>query len=291
MSTMKTFPLRPAAHHGITAHEIRSPLAETTYGLRAENACLLVLQSGRGRVQSGERDMALEAPRFVWLAPGRDGALRLSPGSRGELVTLTKGALARVLPGSAFGDELSQVLAADLSVPLGAQRERVARRLAELREELTESAPGVEIMAGHMLSMLLIQLWRGVKEGRARPDVATGGLVQGFVQLAGLHLREHWEVGDYARALGVSRDRLAGAVRRATGRSPQGWLHEALHREAAELLTNSGLQVAQVGFRLGFSDPAYFNRFFKRMEGVPPSRFRRRVMKRSAPATSYAAWP
>ncbi|MCA0940575.1 helix-turn-helix transcriptional regulator [Yangia mangrovi] len=288
---MKTFPLRPAAHHGITAHEIRSPLAETTYGLRAENACLLVLRSGRGRVLSGERDMGLEAPRFVWLAPGRDGTLKLSPGSRGELVLLTKGALARVLPGSAFGDELSQVLSADLSVPLGDERERVVRRLAELREELAESAPGVEIMAGHMLSMLLVQLWRGVKEGRARPDVATGGLVQGFVQLAGLHLREHWEVGDYARALGVSRDRLAGAVRRATGRSPQTWLHEALHREAAELLTNSGLQVAQVGFRLGFSDPAYFNRFFKRMEGVPPSRFRRRMAKRSAPATSYAAWP
>ena len=181
MSMMKTFPLRPSAHHGITAHEIRSPLAETTYGLRTENACLLVLQSGRGRVLSGARDMALEAPRFVWLAPGREGTLRLSPGSRGELVTLTKGALSRVLPGSAFGDELSQVLAADLSVPLGEQRERVVRRLAELREELAESAPGVEIMAGHMLSMLLVQLWRGVKEGRARPDVATGGLVQGFV--------------------------------------------------------------------------------------------------------------
>ncbi|MCA0994482.1 helix-turn-helix domain-containing protein [Alloyangia pacifica] len=291
MSMMKTYPLRQATHHGITAHEIRSPLAETTYGLREESACLLLLEAGRARVEGAARDMAVESPRFVWLAPGRGGALRLSPGSRGEMLQLSKGALARVLPASAFGDELSQVLRGDLSVPVGPERAQILRRLADLREELTGGAPGAEMMAGHILSLLLIQIWRGVKAGRQRPDVATGGLVQGFVQLAGLHLREHWQVGDYAAALGVSRDRLSDAVRRATGRAPQVWLHEALHREAAELLTNSGLQVAQVGFRLGFSDPAYFNRFFKRMEGVPPSRFRRRAARRSAPSTSYAAWP
>ena len=69
------------------------------------------------------------------------------------------------------------------------------------------------------------------------------------------------------------------------------WLHDALHSEAVELLTHSGLPVSQVGFRLGFADPAYFNRFFSRMQGEPPSRFRRRVAPREEPAHSYAAWP
>lgn len=279
------------AHLGLTAHQLRSPLAEATYGLRPDSACLLVLEAGRARIGAGEAGWRIEAPRFVWLAGGARSELRLAPGSRGEILMISRAALSNVLPASAFGDELSRVLSSDLSVPLGEERAQVTQLLGNLRGELAGGAPGAAIMAGHILSMLLIQLWRGVKAGRERPDVATGGLVQGFIQLAGLHLREHWEVGQYAAALGVSRDRLSAAVRRATGRAPQIWLHEALHREAVELLSNSGLQVAQVGFRLGFSDPAYFNRFFKRMEGVPPSRFRRRLSRRSAPATSFAAWP
>ncbi|WP_334062972.1 hypothetical protein [Limimaricola cinnabarinus] len=36
--------------------------------------------------------------------------------------------------------------------------------------------------------------------------------------------------------------------------------------------SSAGLQAAQVAYRLGFSDPACFNRFFTRMGEVPPSR-------------------
>jgi AraC family transcriptional activator of pobA len=59
--------------------------------------------------------------------------------------------------------------------------------------------------------------------------------------------------------------------------STRGWLHGELHRQARDLLPGTGRQAAQVAYRLGFSDPACFNRFFTRREGgaarsVPPSR-------------------
>lgn len=291
MTIVKNRPDQRSSPPAFNARQIRSPLAETAYGLKSDMACLLVLEAGRGKLGPEREELTFEAPRMVWLASGRPGTLRLTPGSRGEILEVGDVSLARALPASAFGDELGHVLRRDLSVPLGPERNRVAGWLKELREELSGSEPAAKMMAGHILSLLLIQLWRSAKAGQARANVATGGLARGFAQLAGLHLRDHWQVADYARALGVTRDRLSNAVRRATGRSPQAYLHEALHREAVELLTNSGLQVAQVGFRLGFADPAYFNRFFKRIEGVPPSRYRRRGVRRSEPATSFSEWP
>lgn len=104
--------------------------------------------------------------------------------------------------------------------------------------------------------------------------------------------KPQWGVEDYARQLGVSRERLGFAVRKATGLSPQAYIHRELLSEARDLLLNSSLQVAEIAFRLGFQDPGYFNRFFTRNEGTSPGRFRRMGMRmQNVPPPSYAAWP
>lgn len=61
-----------------------------------------------------------------------------------------------------------------------------------------------------------------------------------------------------ASYLGVSVDRLTGAVQRATGQSPLGLIHARLFTEARQMLENSGLQIAEIPVHLGFDDPAYF---------------------------------
>jgi AraC family transcriptional activator of pobA len=45
--------------------------------------------------------------------------------------------------------------------------------------------------------------------------------------------------------------------------------------EAKRALTYSDATVAEIGYSLGFSDPAYFSRFFTKRAGSSPSRFRR----------------
>jgi AraC-like DNA-binding protein len=42
-------------------------------------------------------------------------------------------------------------------------------------------------------------------------------------------------------------------------------------REACRLLRNPDVQVAEVGYSVGFSEPAYFTKTFKKLIGVPPS--------------------
>ncbi|MNG41764.1 Arabinose operon regulatory protein [compost metagenome] len=47
--------------------------------------------------------------------------------------------------------------------------------------------------------------------------------------------------------------------------------------EAKRLLAHSEFNIATVATHLGFDDPAYFSRFFRKKVGVPPSEFKRRV--------------
>ncbi len=158
--------------------------------------------------------------------------------------------------------------------------------------ERQEPQPGVDIAQDHYLALILIQLWRLVRADLVAHGRAPQGMAERFVILAGQHARDHWTVADYARVLNVSRDRLGSAVRRATGLSPQGFVHRLLIREARELLLNTGMPVSQVAFRLGFADAAYFNRFFTRHAKVSPGRFRRDAPQKAARDNlSFAAWP
>ena len=52
----------------------------------------------------------------------------------------------------------------------------------------------------------------------------------------------------------------------------ESWL--VARRVHPDLLTGTALTVRQVAARVGFTDPAYFCRFFRRETGLSPGRFR-----------------
>jgi AraC-like DNA-binding protein len=83
-----------------------------------------------------------------------------------------------------------------------------------------------------------------------------------------------WSVRAYAERIGVTPGHLTEAVKAATGRPASALVREARVREAKRLLTGTTLTVRQVAARVGFTDPAYFCRFFRRETGLSPGRFR-----------------
>jgi AraC family transcriptional activator of pobA len=51
-------------------------------------------------------------------------------------------------------------------------------------------------------------------------------------------------------------------------------VHQRLILEAKRYLTFTTLTAKEIALALGFEDPAYFTRFFKRQAGVSPLTFR-----------------
>ena len=51
-------------------------------------------------------------------------------------------------------------------------------------------------------------------------------------------------------------------------------IHDRLLQEARRLLQFSAVPVSEIGYQLGFTDPAYFSRFFARNAGLSPREFR-----------------
>ena len=63
-----------------------------------------------------------------------------------------------------------------------------------------------------------------------------------------------------------------------TGLSPVDYINRRRISQAETLLSNSSLSIKDVAFSVGFTDQMYFSRVFKRLNGQPPSEFRRLIL-------------
>jgi len=81
-------------------------------------------------------------------------------------------------------------------------------------------------------------------------------------------------VKDYASLLNVSSKTLTLYVNECSKYSPLELINNRIILEAKRLLRYSVLSVKEVAFRLGFEDPSYFAKFFKRLVKQSPADYR-----------------
>lgn len=66
---------------------------------------------------------------------------------------------------------------------------------------------------------------------------------------------------------------LGDLVREATGNTATEFIHRYIIRRANELL-RAGNSVSTVAYDLGFQPPSHFSRVYKKVTGIPPSRYK-----------------
>lgn len=99
-------------------------------------------------------------------------------------------------------------------------------------------------------------------------------LFLGFCDLVEARFREHLTLSEYAGQLNITEARLNDLCRRMANQASKELIHDRLLQEARRLLQFSAVPVSEIGYQLGFTDPAYFSRFFARNAGLSPREFR-----------------
>lgn len=83
---------------------------------------------------------------------------------------------------------------------------------------------------------------------------------------------EHLSVDDIARELGMSSSVFHHHFKSVTAMSPLQFQKHIRLQEARRLMLNEDLDAASAGFRVGYEDPSYFSRDYKKQFGAPPHR-------------------
>ena len=83
----------------------------------------------------------------------------------------------------------------------------------------------------------------------------------------------------FSRIVGIPKNTLIKKLTAAIGIPPGHVIDRLLVMRAIRLLVSEKLSVKETAYRLAFRDPYGFSRFFHRMTGSPPARFRSRFEK------------
>ena len=94
------------------------------------------------------------------------------------------------------------------------------------------------------------------------------------------HYKSDWPVGNYVDLLATTPHLLDKASREVFGHTVKEMLLDRRLLEAKRLLMFTIRSVEDIGREVGFEDPAYFSRFFRKRVGEAPAAWRRRNLER-----------
>lgn len=244
---------------------------------------LFLLTAGSGEVGGNDRIGRIEAPCALLIPPDAVHGFSFARDVDGVVIT----ALADKLKAVAAGDRrvaefVSHMRAVPLVSPAGAAAMRASKALAA---ELAAPAAGRLAMLEALMTQAIVSLARADIASNPQNSQASGARAQridDLIALVGAHYRQHRPVTFYAERLGITPTHLNRVARTETGLSVQGLLTQRLVEAAQRDLVFSPTPVNKIAYALGFADPAYFNRFFRRAVGTTPGAFRAAEHRRMA---------
>ena len=157
-----------------------------------------------------------------------------------------------------------------------------SRFLSELfdaiHRESREGRPYKDVSLDALIRVLAIWLARN-----SAPDSTSSQLAcraakhfARFTRLVDESHKLHWSVSEYANALGMTPSHINAICQQISVYSTLELIHSRLVLAAQRELAYTERNIAGVAHHLGFEDPSYFTRFFKRETGMTPGAYRRR---------------
>lgn len=155
-----------------------------------------------------------------------------------------------------------------------AEAAALARKLEAMRGEIRK----LRADSPHALRAALYETLIHLARIYTAKTGATGRFNPTAVRLRELiehHFQEDHQPAAYARRLKITVGHLNHLARRHLGRTAGVLIRERLALEAKRRLIHTEATAAEIAYALGFKDPAYFARFFKRATGASPTAFRK----------------
>jgi AraC family transcriptional activator of pobA len=240
---------------------------------------LLVILGGSGEMQAESVSHKFSAPALLVVPAGVVHAFAFHKDTRGYVVTVAESALADLSRREpTFRALFEGAMPVDLTRS-ALEAHELEEAVVRLQREFQWAAPAHESATQARLVTLLVSAVRAAHD-LAAPPRARGpraSLVARFRQAVETNFRAGWAMNRYARSLSVTAAQLRAACLEVTGEPPTRIVHDRIVLEAKRTLMYTNMTIAETAYELGFSDPAYFSRFFSERVGCSPAAFRQRT--------------
>lgn len=164
-------------------------------------------------------------------------------------------------------------------VYLNDENARITRNLLnEIKQESENEDSGMEEMLRILLKQIIIRstrIWKKEHDLADKNVAQDAEFIRKFSQLIETHYTRHHNVADYAALLNITPKALSKRVAKHSSISPNDIIKNRIILEAKRLLIHTDLTVKEIGYKLGYDDPAYFVRLFTNQTEISPLQFRK----------------
>lgn len=225
--------------------------------------------TGRGIYRIEEETWDFSAPSVAFVPSNVVHSIEAEKDADAIVLSMSDGALHAIAPHTPL----------PLDVPTfclhGGDRHtwrRLRATIDAIVDEYVDQMAGVDAILPSLIAIAFSHVAR--LRNQAIAIQPTTSLVMRLRRLIDQHFRDDWRTDDYVRALGTTPHILDNAARHALGKSVAELVMDRRILEAKRLLTFTTLPLEDIAYELGFADPSYFSRFFRRRVGVAPSAWR-----------------
>lgn len=253
---------RKSLHFGRVAPHKHPLMGQLTYWFK-----------GEGQYQIEDRAWNFSAPAISFVPSNVVHGFDVGEQSDAIVVSISDDLLRAMAPQVELALGVPVLLAGTVDDPgwqrIGALLDMV---MEEYRGGVAASERVLAGLIGVTLS-LMARLGGNVGFEAASPVVALGLELRRAIDR---HYREDWPVGHYVERLATTQHLLDKAARTVFGQTVKDMVLERRLLEAKRLLRFTIRPVEGIGREIGFEDPAYFSRFFRKRIGLSPTDWRRR---------------
>lgn len=152
-------------------------------------------------------------------------------------------------------------------------------KVIEIKAEINNLINDSDHLLRSILYYLLIILNREyVNQHHIKGELFQNTEVLRFIKLLNTNFKEKHQVNNYTQMLGISRTYLNKRLK-SFGKSASDLIKTRILIEAKKELLYTNLTISEIAYNLNFSEPANFNRFFKKSTFITPNQFRKEFSK------------
>jgi len=239
---------------------------------------LLYVAAGKALFVLDGREQELTAGHMVLFRPDQAQHYHYHGRDRTRVywVHFTGGQVEQILEGSRISRE-ERVFFAGLDPVF-------CRLFEDMIHELQSGRPDYQTM----LELYLRQLFVMSRRAQPRPVCGVSPIVYEQVEQARRWFAQHYNasisIREYAARQNMSVSWFLRSFRQVTGQSPMQYIISVRMTNAVSLMQDTDWNLTRIAAAVGYDNPLYFSRLFKKYRGTSPSAYRRMLLARTAGA-------
>ena len=146
---------------------------------------------------------------------------------------------------------------------------------------IASESPQTEVAERHLIASIISyadSLCQS-RQVRASGNMSREHVIfKDFVRLVSLHADHERSLDFYADKMCMSRSHLSITVSRHSGITARVWIERAVIMHAKVMLNHSTKTVVEISDALNFPNESFFSKYFKRLTGMSPTDYRRKII-------------